>query len=225
VGAVGVLAVPATGEVEDALDPAGRRADRVLAGGPVLEAATGPRGLGVRHAVRAGLRVARDHAQELRHRPYLALGITAELEPHRLWPQDRADVAVLAAAGGVRVRAGFRLVPQHRPEVRRLVTALAGGTGRREAVVGGEAVGRPVADVVVYVVGAVGHAGRHDEVVRVPVVLLVATAGRNEGALGGVAARGRFADPGGHVVYLDEVARHRAALVAVVVTAGGRRRC
>ena len=55
--------------------------------------------------------------------------------------------------------AGGAALAQHRPEVGRAVVAPAGGARRGEALVGGVAVGGQVADVVVHVVGAVGHAG------------------------------------------------------------------
>src|SRR3954471_1098269 len=93
VGTVGVLPVPAARERVDPLDLAVLRADRVLVRDAVLEPAARPARAGVGRPVGRNLRVAVEHAQELRHRHDLAGGAAAEGDLHLLRAQDLAVVA------------------------------------------------------------------------------------------------------------------------------------
>ena len=120
--AVEVGAVPAAGELPDPLDGLAGRAQRVLRGArPARCAGAGPAGAGVGGTLGDGLRVAGDDPQEPGHRPDLRLRVAEELERDRGRGEDVAEVAVLAAAGLLGVGAGVPDVPQHRPEVDRLV--------------------------------------------------------------------------------------------------------
>ncbi len=129
-------------------------------------------------------------------------------------PDDASDVTVLATTVGVGVGSHGAQLPDHREVVGGLVVAPAGGAGRGQAGVGGQATGGQVADVLVHVVGTVGDARRDDEVVRVEVVVAVAAASTRtcRSTRPDVARR---AGVRGNLADVDEVSGGRAAEVGV----------